>query len=158
TTFTPPQIVDRKSNPQAFVDATASVTQPIQYLEPLSSSSKTNVGTFTMNQSRYDLAATSIDDFRGRLNAWLTKTSGNPATDNWWGVLFCNRRQRFQANPFIENPITANNFAQQAPIFLPGCTQFIVKSAGDFVAQNPANGAVTNVYTNANGTDGQIDY
>ena len=34
----------------------------------------------------------------------------------------------------------------------------MVEYAGDFVAQNPATGQVTNVYTNANGTDGQIDY
>jgi hypothetical protein len=120
-----------------------------------------------MFQSRYDLAATSIDDFSSRMSSYLNGTTmswaqaNNPSstTVNWWGEMFCGGKQpRFQANPFTSSPLTATNFAQHAPIFLQGCTQFIVEYAGDFVAQDPTTGQITNVYTNTNGTDGQVDF
>jgi hypothetical protein len=45
--------------------------------------------------------------------------------------------------------------AQTAPIFVRGCTQFIVEFAGDYATQDPVTGNVTSAYPD---TDGQIDY
>ena len=47
--------------------------------------------------------------------------------------------------------------AQTAPIFVRGCSQFIVEFAGDFAYQNP-NGTVNLAMQRQGKTDGQIDY
>jgi chitodextrinase len=47
--------------------------------------------------------------------------------------------QRFQANPFVEKPVTPASVSKQAPIFLPACTQFIIEFAGDYISQIAAN-------------------
>jgi prepilin-type N-terminal cleavage/methylation domain-containing protein len=164
-------MIDRKNIPQAFIDKLPPVSPlpaspPLDFtslhnlLEPLAGYSASNPSGYSISNSRYDLANTSIDDFNGRLNTWLAYTSA-PTTDNWWGDLFCGGviNPRFQANPFVTKPITAASLSQQAPVFLSGCTQFIVEYAGDFVSQDPNTGIVTNVYTNNNGNgDGQIDF
>lgn len=113
--------------------------------------------------SRYDLAYTTIDLYR--------RLEGNSAF--WWegmsGVqpagTILNPDQRYWANPFPQKPrgqVTGDPqrsaawmsaaVAQTTPIFIRGCTQFIVEFAGDFVTQD-ANGQVT-----ANQPDGQIDF
>src|SRR5947209_17221594 len=73
---------------------------------------------------------------------------------------------RYQANPIPQRPpqqppSTPQQLAQwasgaaagQAPIFLRGCSQFIVEYAGDFLSQDPTTGIVT-----AAQPDGEIDY
>ena len=64
--------------------------------------------------------------------------------------------------------MTAARLATSSPIFVPGCTQFIVEFAGDFCTQdnNPAhidNGLSPNLHSAegqiiANGPDGTLDY
>jgi hypothetical protein len=171
-------IRDRANTAQAFIDRPAIPVAPVTtgLLQPLEYGSQSNVpvaNRYKLEESRFDLAGTSIDEYRDRLETWIQRSapvSPMPGSDpNWWYDLFCATDRRFHANPFVARPLTAARFAQQAPIFLQGCTQFIVEYAGDFVAQEPAtlaNGAanpkygqVTNVYTNTpNGTDGQIDF
>ena len=184
-------ISDRAGTPQAFIDAipisTLGIT-PLQDLAPLAHSSLASPASslYVMQQSRFDLAATSMDDYMQRLIAWSNHPNIVPMTTagvdkNWWAELFCAPLVRFQGNPFLTPHPTVNSpkvnafsFAQQAPIFLQGCTQFIVEYAGDFVCQdnNPGTsvapnlnyGQVLNVYTNPNvstlpsPTDGQVDF
>jgi hypothetical protein len=82
-----------------------------------------------------------------------------PREPSWWRYMFLEDYRSgndglplpFHANPFVAKPITADNYAQQMPVFLPGCTQFIVEYAGDFLDQeNDGNsnfyGQVKNVY------------
>ena len=187
-------ITDRAGISQAFIDGkslSAAGLTPVDFLAPLAHSSlaaPTNSSNYTMEQSRFDLAATSMDDYTQRLIAWSNYSSIAPMTTagvdkNWWAELFCAPLVRFQGNPFLTPHPTVNSpklnafsFAQQAPIFLQGCTQFIVEYAGDFVCQdnnafvgttttpNPNYGQVLNVYTNPNvstlpsPTDGQVDF
>jgi prepilin-type N-terminal cleavage/methylation domain-containing protein len=172
-------IFDHSPTPQAqaFIEAkslaSAGIT-PLETLAPLAhlSTSVPGAKPYTMEQSRFDLAATSIDDFLGRLNAWFANPALTaPATDNWWGELFCDPHIRFQGSRFlIPHPTTADpalnafSYAQQAPIFLSGCSQFIVEYAGDFLVQDtdpasPTYGRINNVYTNNAGVgDGQVDF
>lgn len=77
---------------------------------------------------------------------------------------------RYYGNPFVQKPAAgaANPMqtlgaavAQASPIFVRGCTQFIVEFAGDFVTQD-ASGNVglvnANGQTTSGGPDGEIDY
>jgi hypothetical protein len=113
-----------------------------------------------IQESRYDLAAITLSGFRERLRNVI---GDNTAGYDWYSFLFFTRGRRFQCNPFVVKPITSATISQQAPIFLRGCSQFIVEYAGDFVAQNAAGVATSAFITpgfaiNPNGTDGQIDF
>ena len=105
----------------------------------------------------YDLAGTTVTQFRNDIN-----TVG--AT--WWNNMCFEDGTtlvgRFRANRFQTRPLNALRVAQQIPIFLPACTQFMVEFAGDFVTQDAGTGAVVpdpdldgNVDNNGDGT---IDY
>ncbi len=103
-------------------------------------------------ESRFDLADTSIDNYLSRLNSCLSTSA---ASNNWWGELFCGGIQpRFQANPFVTKPINPSTLSQQAPVFLTGCTQFIVEFAGDFVTQS--TDPTQPLYNGANGSVGSF--
>lgn len=127
--------------------------------------------------SRYDVAGTSIANYRQFINA-------NVTSYKWWEAISgistsyafgsngapptvvptaISSDQRYMVNPFLIKPpstAAANAAAQRlsaavaqaSPIFVRGCTQFIVEFAGDFVSQD-ASGNVT-----ASAPDGQIDY
>lgn len=51
---------------------------------------------------------------------------------DWWTEI---SNFRFQGNPFVVRPISATSAAKTVPVFLDGCTQFVVEYAGDFVEQ-----------------------
>lgn len=53
---------------------------------------------------------------------------------------------------YFGRPITATSMSQMTPLFIPGCSQFMVEFSGDFLRQDAA-GAVT-----AAGQDGKIDF
>src|SRR5581483_4553632 len=140
--------------------------------------------TYQLERSRYDLAGTSIDTFRQVLQTYINANPGK----RWWPKLMCGGINdegsdynviqpnagaltgcRFQASPFISSPVNPDNLSKQAPIFLRGCTQFMVEYAGDFMAQDtnpnsPTYGQVTNAYFNSDSTpntpstDGQVDF
>jgi type II secretory pathway pseudopilin PulG len=128
-------------------------------------------GTTTLQTSRYDLAGTSMGTYRTYLQSFITSNSGF----NWWDPLML--AYRYQASPYILNDSVTNKrltpeaVAKQSPIFLSGCSQFIVEYAGDFIAQDnditqTTYGQIVNTYYDLNGsaaapapaTDGEVDY
>lgn len=102
----------------------------------LAGSSRSDDGKFFIGQSRYDLAGTTIDQYRQNVSNFIS--SGGT---NWWAFLTYN----FQCEPFLIRqpnaqgqipPITSENAARTHPYFVKGASQFIVEFAGDFMQQN----------------------
>ena len=111
--------------------------------------------------SRYDVVYSSI----AFLNKYFAK---NP---NWWqgltGLQVAGTTitvdQRYYANPFPNRPASLqptdiSNWISAAvalthPIFVRGCSQFIVEFAGDYATQDPVTGVL-----GGPGGDGQIDF
>jgi type II secretory pathway pseudopilin PulG len=124
-------------------------------LEPLSDDTlSTGTPSFSIRSSRYDLARTGIDDYRDILQRALALDPARP----WWNELM--GAARFQVNPFFARGTgidLSESAAQMAPLFMQGCSQFIVEFAGDFLAQDPATGAITGNFLTGT-TDGQIDF
>jgi prepilin-type N-terminal cleavage/methylation domain-containing protein len=114
---------------QEYIKRTSSTAND---LTPLSLGSPSNNATATIEQSRFDLAGTSIDGYRQILDAYI----GNVANVNktWW-LDIMGLGNRFQASVVAPRPLTAASAAVQVPIFVPSCSQFIVDFAGDFVTQ-----------------------
>lgn len=141
------QIVDDGGKPQTFIDRPG----PSVYntLAPFWDEARDNdTGDFRFTWTRYDLVATTISEYgnvlRGYHNLWLASgLTPNPLTR--WDYRMTS--ERHQANPIPNRPLDSFGVARTAPIFLRGCTQFIVEFAGDFVTQddrpflngNPAN-------------------
>jgi prepilin-type N-terminal cleavage/methylation domain-containing protein len=144
-------------------------------LEPKSASSQNDAhgGGYTLDTSRYDLAETSIADFRDRLRqdialhgvrgkalggdvAWwelLTGLSGRPNdSDEKPGA------GRFTCNPYPAKPLTPAGLAMACPIFIRGCTQFIVEYAGDYLGPAPDGRVVGTYLAGPAGVDGQVDF
>lgn len=106
--------------------------------------------------SRYDLADATISTYTQE----ITKVPYR----NWFqgcsGMLIAGPQQvRYAANPFIQKPGTTGGnptqtlgaaIAQASPVFVRGCSQFIVEFAGDYLDQTAATPVL--------GQDGQIDY
>jgi prepilin-type N-terminal cleavage/methylation domain-containing protein len=109
--------------------------------------------------SRYDLADATIATYTQFI------TANNYM--NWWqgctGVVMPGSRitnqVRYAGNPFIQKPGPSGPnpmqtlgaaVAQASPIFVRGCTQFIVEFAGDYLDQTQTPAVA--------GHDGQIDY
>jgi prepilin-type N-terminal cleavage/methylation domain-containing protein len=144
----------------------------ISFLWPFSYDSQTSVvgdTATTLQQSRYDLAGTSMGSYRTYLLSFQVSNSGA----DWWDKLML--AYRYQASPFILNVsgtrLTPAAVAKQSPIFLSGCSQFIVEYAGDFIAQDndvtqTTYGQIVNTYYDLNdsatppapATDGEVDY
>jgi hypothetical protein len=162
-------------------------TTPAVDLQPLSVSSTAavvpadatvnpaNNQAWTLQNSRYDLAATTINAFRSKFLSYISNTQLAQQPGNaWWQQMMTpvlpsavnptgTVTNRFQCNPYIPKPIDSAGAAQAAPYFLGGCSQFIVEYAGDYITQDN-NIADTN-YGYANSAtastpvpDGQIDY
>lgn len=120
--------------------------------------------------SRFDLAQTSINAFKGSLQSDIANTNyGNNIVNNTWYELLGGEwanmgNARFQGYPYPDRPLTAYGLARTVPVFVRGCTQFIVEYAGDYLQQDPFTGAVVeaspgvpNTFVNGQ-TDGQIDF
>lgn len=110
-----------------------------------------------------DVADTTIDAYLAKVNAYKTSAA------NTWLFHVTNFplfRVVTDPAPDVTNGIRNDELARMMPIFLQGCTQFIVEYAGDFLDQNPANGlpyATTGVYWDSvtqsdRGTDNEIDF
>jgi hypothetical protein len=171
-------ISDSAGIAQGFIDrnwTTASAADhhlgPLEYGVGTRSYIPAGAGSAVLCESescRFDLAATTIDQYRTRLQ----KDIVTDPTFTWNANLFDTAAQRFLCNPFVYKPLTAQTYSQQMPVLLRGCTQFMVEYAGDFIKQNddptdPAYGNATDAYfvpgaatatTNPTGTDGLIDY
>ena len=120
--------------------------------------------------SRYDIAQTSIGGFRQKLSTFIT-AAGTAAHDitprdpsTWYELLggewgSGKNSARFQGYPYPDRPLTPYGVARTAPVFLRGCTQFIVEYAGDYLKQDPENGAIIGTYVDGTlGVDGVVDY
>jgi prepilin-type N-terminal cleavage/methylation domain-containing protein len=83
-----------------------------------------------IQRSVCDVAQTSIADYRTLVRDPLKWSSG----EGWWETV---AGVRFWANPTPLRPLDAEKMARSAPIFVRGCTQFIVEYAGDFLVQAP---------------------
>lgn len=141
-------------------------------LAPLSAGSQSTTyhGTpsFLIQSSRYDLAGATISDYRSRLRNYInhTRWRGSPTRlpalvtpeypEDWWTRM----SYRFWANPFPAKPFDSRRMAQAAPIFVTGCSQFMVEFAGDFLHQNSTGAAVANNPPNGemHVGDGVIDF
>jgi prepilin-type N-terminal cleavage/methylation domain-containing protein len=101
--------------------------------------------------ARYDVLGVSMSDARNIFRNYAL--AGGP----WWNQL---TNFRYHASPVIVKPVNAAAVAKATPIFLRGCTQFMIEYAGDFVTQNndPADTPlVTATDTNtANGRYGDV--
>lgn len=133
--------------------------QPLELGSP--SNASTNVpapGTgnqaFPIQYARYDLADTSIDQFRsilgnainvgGRALNWY-----DPAKSASGGGL----GYRFGTFQYPIRPLSSAAAARTTPAFLPNCTQFAVEFAGDFISQNNNGDVIV-----GSGPDGIIDF
>jgi type II secretory pathway pseudopilin PulG len=162
-------IVDGALNNQDFIDVTGAL--PLSPLQYASTATQKTTGTlpYQIQDSRYDLAATSMADFRTVLDTYIA----NNTSPSWWSLMMAANTQRFRASSVVFKPIDSVQSAKMTPIFLPGCTQFIVEYAGDFVRQD--NNTALSTYGNVidgyfdpttgpnftvkpGGTDGVIDY
>jgi prepilin-type N-terminal cleavage/methylation domain-containing protein len=145
-------------------------------LEPTSAASQRDAygNDYTLQTSRYDLAETSIADFRDRLRQDIAlhgargkKLGGDFA---WWELLSGTAdgridrptenvgTGRFMCDPYPRKPLTPASVAQASPIFVRGCSQFIVEYAGDYLWQAP-DGRVFGTYlAGPAGVDGQVDF
>lgn len=101
-----------------------------------------------IQDSRYDLAGTSIQVYKKTFNDWFAAATA-AQRQGWADNAF---NYRFMAYPYPTRPVTAAAAARTVPIFLPACSQFIVEFAGDFVTQ-AIDGSVTAV-----SPDGEIDF
>ena len=157
---------------------------PLSMLVPQAHDTSVGLGN-PIFLSRYDLSYTTMDYCRRQIQAaetnnripWWQNLSGlDLGATNL--VRLPNapfqRDVRYVANPYPTKPgqssPTYKNYtnnpalwlsawaAQTAPIFVRGCTQFIVEFAGDYVAQDPAGPVPGRVISSYPDTDGQIDY
>ncbi|MGH7180177.1 MAG: hypothetical protein ACREJC_22555, partial [Tepidisphaeraceae bacterium] len=134
-------------------------------LTPLGQLSTSDAGGYQIQWARYDLAATTMEDYKTIL-AGAIAAGNSPAgrADNWYktatGLIY-----RFAGSVQIPAPaagaakISPEAFARIAPVLMTRCSSFIVEFAGDFLEQNAA-GQVVDV--NGNGTaiesDGELDF
>ncbi len=114
-----------------------------------------------------DLGNATMDQWRTAANLqyqtnfktwyWTMDDDNRTGQKLWWA----------NCQPVLERPITPQKMAQTAPCFIPHCTQFMVEYAGDYLAQDPSTGAVTDAGAKMNAasglitggrTDGEIDY
>jgi prepilin-type N-terminal cleavage/methylation domain-containing protein len=157
-------LAPRNGSPEPHILGISTGQNPLWL--PVTGASLASDNTTPLYSSRYDLADATIAGYRGALGAsnttWWEGLSG-------WDITGGNTapvQTRFDGNPFAHKPGTGATgggadvqqlsaaIAQLSPIFVRGCTQFIVEFAGDYVQQDATqNGKIT-----AAGSDGQIDY
>ena len=112
--------------------------------------------------SRYDLAQTSVGAFRQTL-AYYNSVRGleiDDARPAWYELLGGEwgpaGNARFQGYAYPDRPLTPYGVARTVPVWVRGCTQFVVEYAGDYLKQNQ-DGSIADTYLGG-GTDGQIDF
>jgi type II secretory pathway pseudopilin PulG len=131
--------------------APSGVTNPEDSLSPLSTNSESSqplaADRSLINWSRYDLAGTTMADYRRIVQYYIDDfvvnaadpydTSLDPGTGTseqpWYRPLISFRHN---ATPAPTKPHSSAGMARTAPILLEGCTQFMVEYAGDYVTQN----------------------
>jgi hypothetical protein len=120
---------------------------PLSLLPPVSQSNISNTPAFA---SRFDLSFNPISQCRQTLaqnTRWWANITGMTTVGGIGSPITAD--QRYFANPFptkgtiftaaTSGPWLSASAAQTTPIFLRGCTQFIVEFAGNFVTQDQNN-------------------
>lgn len=126
-------IYDDAGVSQDFIDRAAGA--PVTDLAPLCMSADSKTGAYAISQTRFDLAGTTIADYRTLVNNAFAA-----GILDWWDQRFS---YRFLVNPFPSRPLDDTKAAQTVPIFVNNCSQFVVEYTGDFITQNPATGKGT---------------
>ena len=158
------EIRDRNGTLQRFISRNDTITPPPTppRLSPLVQNVRSNeqqVGDqWAIQWGRYDLANTSIAQFRKIMGQWFTANMGLPFNSpaQWFNLM---GDWRFEGDPTPIRPINPDNVARTTPVFLEHCSQFIVEYAGDFLNQDPVTGALdaTAPYQSDGVTDFIID-
>ena len=189
-------IADNAGYYQRFVDRTAVYPTGATLatdIEPLCGSAMSSTlpgdnAQFLLQDSRFDLAATSISAYKNKLQSYISNTTANANLPAWWDQMMDGNPNttnpsgiavsippkagesvstRFKCNPFAPKPLDAVGLAQASPYCLGGCSQFMVEYAGDYLIQDndPAHLSTYGVQqtnpsnpTSYYGQDGQIDY
>jgi prepilin-type N-terminal cleavage/methylation domain-containing protein len=162
-------VVPGQLNPPNYFDY-----DPAARLSPLSSKSRARDADAQgvralVPWSRYDLAQTSINTFRQTLLADIFSNGQDiDSADTWYEILAGEwghpTNARFQGYPYPDRPLSGYGVARTVPVFVPGCTQFIVEYAGDYLGQNAdtqsaQQGQILGTYLDGpNGIDGQVDF
>ena len=127
---------------------------------------KTNF-PYLIQHGRVDVAGVTARAFRQHLDAIqqvpiLNGIWYQAPTRNWYSQLFASEattEQRFWVNADLVRPIDAGELSQATSLLLPGCTQFVVEYAGDFLTQNPNDGSIiATAPNNGLAPDGRIDF
>ncbi len=171
TSALPGTIYDSAGVSQDFIYRTPSPSSTT--LSPLDTNSNStqvaHVGAYLLQESRYDLAGTSIAGFATILGTWqpanTDATSPPFYRGNFWTQMMAGPTSRFQCVPFPVRPLTSESTAKLAPILASGVSNFTVEYAGDFVKQDPTTGTVLDCYydpatglAKVGGNDGEVDY
>ncbi len=144
------RVPDRSEANQDFYKRWQHPTE-FPHMSPLSITSRSNLSStggphiFT---SRYDLAAMTMDQYRW-LFAHSAQADGNWARSGYFDF-------RYYYNPLPNRPLDAEGAAYTHTALLPGCSQFIVEFAGDFIGQN-ADGTIKAAPAGGQ-PDGVIDF
>jgi hypothetical protein len=115
-----------------------------------------NLGSFTRasdgNFWWEDLVGLSANRIGGSIGGGST-TPNEP----WFANPLPTKNANFGTTPVSAAQWTSAAAAQTAPIFVRGCTQFIVEFAGDYAYQND-DGTINTAMQSLGKTDGQIDF
>ncbi len=137
-------IIDNAGVTQTFINRPwATPETESTQLNPLTYGAGANQGGLNLQQMGTDLAATTADLFRQRLQ-FLADPEGNSAAtavpyrggrrDNWYEDMLATSGQRFWCNPYpgASASFTPESLARRVQYLQPGVTQFAVEFAGDF--------------------------
>lgn len=93
----------------------------------------TGSNSFDLQDSRYDLAGTSIRDYTWILRRSIVAATGTPT----WSQLWFNELGdwRFDGSVRPLTPLSSDVAARTVPVLIEHCSGFIVEFAGDFVTQ-----------------------
>jgi prepilin-type N-terminal cleavage/methylation domain-containing protein len=155
-------IFDNSGNSQRFLDRTnayvvggppyATEVEPFTTMSTKAKTVASDTVQYLLQDSRFDVAATSISSFRDKLLSYVNPANPiGPFQPPWWDQMMSGvpntqssgavkipqpAGTRFKCNPFIGKPIDAVKTAEASPYFIRGCSQFIVEFAGDYLTQD----------------------
>ncbi|HEV2294383.1 MAG TPA: prepilin-type N-terminal cleavage/methylation domain-containing protein [Tepidisphaeraceae bacterium] len=105
--------------------------------------------SYRIDQSRYDLAGSTMANFDTDLRTYIATAPAAQAQSWWQRLLYASTTYpitptapgtiqpsfRYEADRFVTKPLTSAQAARLAPVLLNGCSQFIVEFAGDYITQ-----------------------
>ncbi|MDB5357227.1 MAG: hypothetical protein JWN24_3680 [Phycisphaerales bacterium] len=125
---------------------------PLGFGSPSNDTTSPFGGTYVVQDSRYDVGASSISIFNQVLAPYAL---ANPS--GWWLPLL----YRFDVDPFLTTPtgstapkVNSASTAMASPCLVRGCSQFIVEFAGNFYTKSPS-GSMAHPWVDSTG---QLDF